>query len=314
MEVDDKFLAEELKEKQKSCTDMNQLQALWTDMANKQVLKPKTPPVSSAEKKEQKTKKKQGNLPKAKTKVELDEIPGQESNQNINYAYGSSQFHCLECGDQFSDFNWFAKHVAEHKREQMEIDSDPLKNLKIEDGLISNPWAGNDISAFLKYCCPECEFNNLDSQIFTEHALENHINAAALFSEQIGDEYEPDVKIELEDEQLVDISNANEISDLDIDPIKKPRRKKGPVKQKQESIVQEQVLCEVCPILDLTTSALKIRSHKHKNHKSGKQFCCPHCEYTSPLLHKWSKMLTHISSNHQDHYEDKFFCDICVSA
>jgi hypothetical protein len=204
---------------------MNQLQALWTDMANKQVLKPKTPPVSSAEKKEQKTKKKQGNLPKAKTKVELDEIPGQESNQNINYAYGSSKFHCLECGDQFSDFNWFAKHVAEHKREQMEIDSDPLKNLKIEDGLISNPWAGNDISVFLKYCCPECEFNNGDSQVFTEHALENHINAAALFSEQIGDEYEPDVKIELEDEQLVDISNANEISDLDIDPIKKPRRK-----------------------------------------------------------------------------------------
>ena len=41
------------------------------------------------------------------------------------------------------------KHVAENTREQMEIVADPLK---IEDGLIINPWAGKDISAFLKYC------------------------------------------------------------------------------------------------------------------------------------------------------------------
>ena len=162
MEVDDKLLAEELKEKQKTCTDMNQLQALWTDMAKKQVLKPKPPPVLN---------KKRGRPPKAKAKVELDEMTGQESNQNINYAYKNSQLHFLESGDQSSDFNWFAKHVDEHKREQMEIDSDPLKNLKTEDGLISNPWTGKDISAFLKYCCPECEFNDLDSQVFTEHKI-----------------------------------------------------------------------------------------------------------------------------------------------
>ena len=305
MEVDDKLLAEELKEKQKACTDMNQLQALWTDMAKKQVLKPKPPPVLN---------KKRGRPPKAKAKVELDEMTGQESNQNINYAYKNSQLHFLESGDQSSDFNWFAKHVDEHKREQMEIDSDPLKNLKTEDGLISNPWTGKDISAFLKYCCPECEFNNLDSQVFTEHALENHINATALFSQKIGVNFEPDIKIELEDDHFVGISNVDEIRDLDLNPIKRPRKKKakGSVKQKQESIVQEQVLCEVCPILDLTTSALKIRSHKHKNHKCGKQFCCPHCEYTSPVKQSWSIMLTHVSSKHQEHYEDKFFCEICA--
>ena len=82
-----------------------------------------------------------------------------------------------------------------------------------------------------------------------------------------GVEFEPDIKIELEDEHFVDISNADEIRDLDLNPIKKPRKKKakGLDKQKQESIVQEQVLCEICPILDLTTSALQIRSHKHKN-------------------------------------------------
>ena len=175
-----------------------------------------------------------------------------------------------------------------------------------------NPWEVSDASAFLKYCCPECEFNNLDSQVFTEHAIQNHINATALFAQENGGEFEPDIKIELEDEQFADVSNADEIRDADLTPIKKRRKKKGSVKQKQESIVEEQVLCEVCPILDLTTSALKIRSHKHKNHKNGKQFCCPHCEYTSPLLQKWSKMLTHVSSNHQEHYEDKFFCDNCA--
>jgi hypothetical protein len=116
----------------------------------------------------------------------------------------------------------------------------------------------------------------------------------------------------MEDEHFVDNSNADEIRDLNLNPIKKPRKKKGLVKKTQESVVQEQVLCVICPILDLTTSRLEIRSHKHKNHKNDKQFFCPHCEYTTPLLNGWSKILSHISSNHQERYEDKFFCDICA--
>ena len=55
MEIDDKVLSEKLKEKQKSCS-MNQFQALWDEMAQNQIIKPKTLPVQNQEKKEEKTK------------------------------------------------------------------------------------------------------------------------------------------------------------------------------------------------------------------------------------------------------------------
>ena len=163
---------------------MNQLQALWDKMAQNQIINPKTLPVQNQEKKEEKTKKKCGRKPKANSQINCNERSEQEINQNIRYSYDNSTFFCKQCGDQSSDFNWFAKHVGEHRTEQLGIGEYPLKILKMEDGLALNPWAGKDVSAFLKYCCPECEFNNNDLQLFSEHAFENHTNAASLFSDQ----------------------------------------------------------------------------------------------------------------------------------
>ena len=128
--------------------------------------------------------KKRGRKPKANSQIKSDENSEQEIDQNIKYSYENSTFFCKQCGDQSSDFNWFAKHVGEHRTEKMGIGEYPLKILKIEDGLALNPWEGKDVFAFLKYCCPECEFNNNDLQLFTEHAFENHTNAETLFSDQ----------------------------------------------------------------------------------------------------------------------------------
>ena len=144
---------------------MNQLQALWDEMAQNQIIKPKTLPVQNQEKKEEKTKKKRDRKPKANSQNNSNERSEQEMNQNIRYLYGNSTFFCKQCGDQSSDFNWFVKHVGEHRTEQLGIGEYPLKILKIEDGLAVNPWAGKDVSAFLKYCCPECEFNNSRSHL-----------------------------------------------------------------------------------------------------------------------------------------------------
>ena len=40
-----------------------------------------------------------------------------------------------------------------------------------------NPWSVEDVSVFLKYCCPECKFSDHTLKGFTEHALENHAKA-----------------------------------------------------------------------------------------------------------------------------------------
>ena len=42
---------------------------------------------------------------------------------------------------------------------------------------LENPWAVEDPSVFLNYNCPECDYKNQDISAFSEHALENHMNA-----------------------------------------------------------------------------------------------------------------------------------------
>ena len=48
----------------------------------------------------------------------------------------------------------------------------------------SNPWKVNEVSAFLKYCCPECTYNDSELNVFIEHAFENHEDSAVLFTEK----------------------------------------------------------------------------------------------------------------------------------
>ena len=60
----------------------------------------------------------------------------------------------------------------------MEDEVDPLK-MEISE---SNPWINGDPSTFLKYCCPECDYINSELQDFTNHAIENHVNASAMFN------------------------------------------------------------------------------------------------------------------------------------
>ena len=60
-----------------------------------------------------------------------------------------------------------------------EIDIDEIEENQISN--FQNPWSVEDVSVFLNYCCPECDYKNQDVTIFSEHALHNHLNATALF-------------------------------------------------------------------------------------------------------------------------------------
>ena len=53
-------------------------------------------------------------------------------------------------------------------------DIDPVK---LELG-VKNPWLTEDVTDFLNYCCPECDFKHKDVKSFSDHALQNHTNAA----------------------------------------------------------------------------------------------------------------------------------------
>ena len=58
------------------------------------------------------------------------------------------------------------------------ITFDPLK-VEMRD---SNPWLVEDVSSFLKYCCPECSYSDRDLETFSNHALGNHKSSVAFFS------------------------------------------------------------------------------------------------------------------------------------
>ena len=57
-------------------------------------------------------------------------------------------------------------------------------NVKVEENFDSNPWSVEDATVFLKYCCPECDFQVLNLKMFSSHALENHVRSIALFDEK----------------------------------------------------------------------------------------------------------------------------------
>ena len=71
----------------------------------------------------------------------------------------------------------------EYENEE-EIKDNPI-NVKIEKSQLDervnnsnvsfNPWDVLTVETFLKYCCPECEFNSNELFSFSQHALTNHV-------------------------------------------------------------------------------------------------------------------------------------------
>ena len=71
---------------------------------------------------------------------------------------------------------------------------DPLETY---DGFISeiiepkseNPWSVPSLQEFLKFVCPECDFNSKDENEFHCHALENHDKAKEIWSKSVQNKY-----------------------------------------------------------------------------------------------------------------------------
>ena len=49
---------------------------------------------------------------------------------------------------------------------------------------LDNPWSVSDLAEFLKYCCPECDFKDINVQVFSNHAKISHENASTFFQNE----------------------------------------------------------------------------------------------------------------------------------
>ena len=75
---------------------------------------------------------------------------------------------------------------------------DPLKHENVED----NPWSVEDPSAFLKYCCPECDYKQKSLELFENHALENHLRSITLFG--VAENFKDPLTSNIENSEQVD--------------------------------------------------------------------------------------------------------------
>jgi hypothetical protein len=66
-----------------------------------------------------------------------------------------------------------------------------------------------------------------------------------------------------------------------------------------------QIICEICPILDLASSEQEIQSHRLEKHKNGKEFYCFPCDQKFRV---WVNLKQHFDRSHFEDREKKFFC------
>ena len=51
-----------------------------------------------------------------------------------------------------------------------------------------NPWNVSDLSVFLRYCCPECDFKCEEAHLFCDHAIDHHENSSTLLKYSLDEE------------------------------------------------------------------------------------------------------------------------------
>ena len=273
MEIDDKTLIEELKEKQESCS-MNQLQELWAQSAQNKPINLKPIQVEKADRKEGQIKKKR--RPKGISKIKSEG----NDDQNFENPYNSKSL---------------------------------------------SPWAVENVSVFLRYCCPECDFNHLDLQHFSNHALENHAESILLFS-NLQTAVDPLLSnIKIEEKEFCEFCQNNAFEcicyiDIPTNPypdsevensfsVKRKQKKDGSLKKKTKKLKtnEKQVTCEICSILELV-SIEEVVSHRREKHMQEKQLLCPHCDHR-PV--RWENLCLHIDMKHPEHGESNFSCADC---
>ena len=99
------------------------------------------------------------------------------------------------------------------KEEEVGIDFNKTMDfsVKVEDSFSNNPWCVDDATAYLKFCCPECEYQIPDLYMFSEHALRNHIKSVVLFG------HEKDNNLQIKEENLDIIERFDNYEEMETD-------------------------------------------------------------------------------------------------
>ena len=219
------------------------------------------------------------------------------------------------------------------------VDENCAKEPKVEYDFEMNPWSVEDASAFLKYCCPECDYQILNLEMFSRHALQNHTKSKELFriekyEEKVTNyeeivtnceekltnyeytasafplqieemEFVKNYEIQLPDSKANDVENNKIFHQEPGKPIIKKRKISNVPKGKKKIGVK----CELC--FSEFASKKELILHKLQKHQVGKDKCCVYCDFKHT---SWLKLGNHIDSFHPEYAEPTFFAKFVAKA
>ena len=182
-----------------------------------------------------------------------------------------------------------------------------------------NPWAVEDITAFLFYNCPECDVKVKDPDAFRGHALQTHerakgaLNAGAFdisyhSESELNNFAEHKDKVKKEDSYVNDYtyesvdseeSETSESNSDDYEYDSTPERKSSPKKRIKREHNSETI--EVKPDI-YEGSEPTVKKSRPEYHSQ--------CYYCGLVLFAEDRMINHISTNHTPNVSSKMYGEI----
>ena len=200
---------------------------------------------------------------------------------------------------------------------------DPVKvEVKVEANEY-NPWFVEHASAFLQYCCPECEYKNGNVNLFEDHAFQNHENSRVLFvsGEKMDTEFSENLpsglKIHKFEPETIQSSINFESEKKYCEKLRITTEKRAKAKNKSRLKIQkleddiqpkieQKMTCELCLVEFGNEKILK--SHMREQHMAEGLYFCSHCD---SKCKKFGGLKNHIDTTHPETGEKKFFCNVC---
>ena len=213
-------------------------------------------------------------------------------------------------------------------------------DVKVEDSFSNNPWCVEDATVFLKFCCPECDYQIPDLQLFSYHAVGNHDKSTVLFGteknsneffikeefleigsnkntfvdneEKFGEENFADHQNELhseikEENPLIGKDNnckPKKIKTHNKDNDSKTKKKK--TSKGKGKVVNEKRTCSVC---SFECESIKVLKNHKLEHQDGIYKLCIYCE---KKFKDWSNLTVHIDRMHPQHHKaQNHVCHVC---
>ena len=78
-----------------------------------------------------------------------------------------------------------------------------------------NPWNVSDLSVFLRYCCPECDFKCEETNLFYDHAIDQHENSSPLLKNQQYETSQTNLKQEICNDNYENFEMVQEFDNFD---------------------------------------------------------------------------------------------------